>query len=161
MKMNTITKRLTKSFILTILLSISFLAFSQNSIYLGKEKNIDNTFLLKKAETTNFNGNLAAKIYTDEKNSYYAVDLSKFSSRYEKIRVLEFTYKNRELINIYNDINGKYLLFLVNNTLNLQPSDVIDKLNRFKTEAEKEKSAMNEEEMKLWLKQHDKYIKKL
>ncbi len=154
------TKRILTSFIVTALFLAPFFACGQSPVYLGKEKNIDVNFLLKKAENGNFDGNIAAKIYQDKKNSYYAVDLSQISTRYEKIRILEHSYQDKSLTNIYNDINGKYLLFLVNNALNIPPSGIVDKLNGFYAKSKKEMKAMNEGEMKTWLKKHDKYNKK-
>jgi hypothetical protein len=159
-KPNVMANRAAKYFLLVQMFLIPFFAFNQNGHYLGKEKNIDNNFLLKKAGNTNFNNNPAALIFKDIKNSYYAVDLSKLPSRYEKIRFLEYTYNSKELTNIYNDINGKYMLFLVDNSLNIAPSRITDILSGFKSETEKELKGMNEQEVKTWLKEHDKYIKK-
>ena len=155
------TNSIYKIVFVSLTLILPFTVFSQTAHYLGTEKNLNGDFLLKKAENTDFGNNVAAKIFSDSKNTYFAVDLNKLPTKYQKIRVLELSFDDKALVNILSDINGKYLLFLVNNTLKIPPSEIVSKLETFKTKVSDEEKNLNNEELKIWFKNHDKYSKRL
>ena len=140
-----------------LMLSLSFpgLLHAQNDSYMGNENE-----LLSKAESTDFSDNISAKLFQDEKNSYFAVDVSKLPSKYEKIRILELSFAGNTLVNIGSDKNMKFYFFLVNNTLNKTTEEINKLFNEFSVQAKAELQTMNEEQIRLWLIQHDKYSKK-
>ena len=134
--------------------------FAQSGHYLGTERNINAGFLEAKAKSTNFGNHIAAKIYEDVKNSYYALSVKKIESDYVKVRLLEMVYKDNVLTSISGNINGDYLYFLVNKALNKSDKDIVSLFERYKTKAEKEEQSMSSESLKLWLEHHNKYGKK-
>lgn len=136
------------------------LLHSQNDSYIGSEAKLSKSELFSNAESTDFGDNINAKIFYDEKNTYYAVDVSKLASSFEKIRLLELTFDDKTLVNISSDINSKYYLFLVNNTLNTSTEDINNKFRKFCEQTKTELEEMNEEQLRLWTIQHDKYSKK-
>ncbi len=152
-----IRKAFLKFLITFVLLSFPVFVFSQTAHYIGTEKNVNSSFLIERAERVNFGKNVAAKIYKDVKNTYYAVDLKRITSRYVKIRLLEYSYQDNALTNILSNINGDYLLFLVNNKLNKSSKNIILLIEKYKTEASNEEDKMSNAEKTLWLQKHDKY----
>jgi len=135
-------------------------AYSQNDHYLGKEANITNSELLNLADKVNFNGELFAKVYEDKKNTYYAIDSKAIESRYVKIRILEQSFTDTELVNIGSFVNDNYMLFLMNNVINKSEKDILNQFNSYHQTAVAEESSMNEQDMNEWLINHDKYSKK-
>lgn len=148
--------------ILTLLsiVMLSSASFTQNNKYLGNEKDISGSELIAKAQNTSFQGQVVKEIYSDEKNTYFALDNSSIESRYVKIRILEQSYSDKYLVNIGPDIDSGYMLFLVNNSLNKSQEDIIKLLDTFRVAAVKEEASMNEEAMNLWLSKHKKFSKK-
>ena len=133
--------------------------FAQQGKYLGVEKNVTTSELFVKANETDFINGFAAKIFEDQKNTYYAVDNSSIESKYIKIRILEQSYSDNELVNIGSSLKRDYMMFLVNNTLSVSEDKVIELFNEYYNIALKEESSMNEEAMTIWLNKHDKYTK--
>ncbi|MAE07304.1 MAG: hypothetical protein CL661_12095 [Bacteroidetes bacterium] len=153
-------KSLTITFTLLFSLSFTVLLYAQDDNYKGKEASLSTTELSAKAETTDFKNNISAKIFIDEKNSYFAVDVRKLLSTYEEIRILELSFSNNNLVNIGSDKNTGFYFFLVNNTLNISEEDVNNLFNDFLVQTKTELLELNEEQLRLWLIQHDKYSKK-
>lgn len=148
------------AFVLTLLFSFPVLLSAQQGSYKGGEAKLSESDILLKAKAADFGDNISAQIFYDEKNTYYAVDISKISSKYEKIRILELSFADKALVNIGSDNNTGYYFFLVNNTLR-KSSDEINKLfSEFMVQSQVELKTMNEEQLRLWLIQHDKYSKK-
>jgi len=147
-------------FILIISFTVTGSLHAQSGNYIGNEANIESGSLLSKANMTDFEDQICAKIFKDDKNTYYAVDVSKLSSRYEKIRILELSYEDKVLVSMGSDTNTKYYYFLVNNTLDKSPKEIDDIVFGFLTQLKNEEKALNDEQMRLWLIQHDKYTKK-
>jgi len=148
--------------ILTLLsiVMLSSASFTQNNKYLGNEKDISGSELIAKAQNTSFQGQVVKEIYSDEKNTYFALDNGSIESRYVKIRILEQSYNDKYLVNIGPDIDSGYMLFLVNNSLNKSQEDIIKLLDTFRVVAVKEEASLNEEAMNLWLSKHKKFSKK-
>lgn len=153
-------KRPFVAFILIFSLSFNGLLYAQHKNYVRQETNLSTEELLDKAQNMDFGDNLSAEIFGDEKNAYYAVDVSKLSSAYEKIRILELGFSNNTLVVIGSDKNTGFYLFLVNNTLNKTTKDVNNLFDRFLTQSKAELKELNDEQLRLWLIQHDKYSKK-
>ena len=130
---------------------------AQNNSYAGDESDITTTFLMSKALEANFNNEISSQIWKDEKNTYYCIDINNIDSRYEEIRILEYCFKDNKIVNIGKDDN--YMYFLVNNTLNVDNKTVTDTFNKYHTKAIQEKQELNDEQMRLWLIQHDKDVK--
>ncbi len=149
-------------FAFALMLSLSFpgLLAAQHSSYAGDEAKLSQSILLSKAEVADYGEKISAKIFNDEKNTYYAVDVNKLSSAYEKIRVLELSFSDNALVNIGSDSNTGYYLFLVNNTLNKSTDEINNLFHKFLVQSKTELQEMNEEQIRLWLIQHDKYSKK-
>jgi hypothetical protein len=145
------------SFILIIPLAFTGSLYAQTGSYAGNEANIESGSLMSKANMTDFGDEICAKIFEDDKNTYYAVDVSKLASKYEQIRILELTYANKVIVNTSNDSTKNYYLFLVNNTLNKSEQDIITLFDGFSVQAKTELETMNNEQLRLWLIQHDKY----
>ncbi len=148
-----------QSFLTIIIILFASTIFAQQGEYMGNEKDITSSELVIKANETNFNGGFAAMIFEDEKNTYYALKNSGIESKYIKIRILEQSYSDRELVNIGSSLKQEYLMFLVNNTLNVSEDKIIDLFNDYYSIALKEETSMNEEAMTVWLNKHDKYTK--
>ena len=152
-----------KSAIISFIIIISFAVVgplhAQSGSYIGNEANIESGSLLSKASMTDFGDEISAKIFEDDKNTYYAVDVSKLDSKYEEIRILELSYANKVIVNTNSDKTKKYYLFLVNNTLNKSEEDIIVLFDDFSIQSKTEYEAMNNEQIRLWLIQHDKYSK--
>jgi len=146
-----------QSFLLIITLFFASSVFAQQGEYMGAEKNITSSELVTKANETNFDGGLVAMIFKDEKNTYYALKNSDIESRYIKIRILEQSYSDNKLVNIGSSLNKEYLMFLVNNTLNVNKDEITEIFNIYYSTALKEKTSMNEQAMTIWLHKHDKY----
>jgi len=158
MKDNSYSYVMKRLLFLVVLIAFSTMLRAQGH-YLGNKKNISLQELLKQAEVTDYGKNISAEIYQDVKNTYYAVNLSKVPSRYVKIRLLEMSFSNNALVNIYSDINSGYLLFLVNNTLNKKDKQIVGLFENFKEKANKEERLLSAEQLHLWMIQHDKYKK--
>mgnify|MGYP001182377368 FL=1 len=139
---------------------LSSVTFTQNNKYLGNEKDISGSELFAKAQSINFQGQIAKAIFSDEKNTYFALDNTSIESRYVKIRILEQSYSDKFLVNIGPDIDSGYMLFLVNNSLKKSQEDIVNLIDTFRVAAVKEEASMNEEAMKLWLSKHKKFSKK-
>lgn len=156
-----ITKNFPKVLFIIMLLSIfiSGSLYAQTGNYKGSEPNLNTIALLEKAKSTNFDDNISAKIFEDSKNAYYAVDVSKLASEYEQIRFLEFSYANNIVVNTSSNKAKKYYLFLVNNTLNKSEEEINNLFNNFSIQSKEELQNMNNEQVRLWLIQHDKYSK--
>jgi len=147
----------------SLVLAISLIvtsAFSQESKYLGEEVNILHSELIQLASETDFNGEIASEIFKDEKNTYFAIDNSSIKSRYVKIRILEQSYSDNKLVNIGSAVDGGFMLFLVNNVLIETDDQVVDIFKEYQEKAIKEESNLSEEELSIWLNEHDKYSKK-
>ncbi len=142
-------------FLVTILFSGSI--YSQQSSYMGTEAMINHSELLSKAKATDFGKSISAQIYKDSKNTYYAVDVKKLSSKYEKIRLLELSYADKVLVSMGADSDFNYYFFLVNNTMDKSPDYVYDVLNSFLSQSKEEEKTLSDEQLRLWLIQHDKY----
>ncbi len=142
-------------FLMLFLFSTAF-AVSQNKHYLGTEPDLPAAKLLQNAAKANFNGHMAAQIYKDDKNTYYAVNLQKIKSNYLKIRLLEQSYKSKYLVSISANIKADYLLFLVNNTLKKSNTQIVTLLESYLQKAKNEALTMNAEQMRLWLLSHQK-----
>lgn len=136
------------------------LLYAQQENYKGQETNLSSEELIAKAQTVDFGDKLSNKIFDDEKNSYFAVDVNKLSSTYEKIRVLELGFENNTLVNISSDSNTGFYLFLVNNTLDKPEKEINSLFDEFQLQSKAELQKLNEEQLRLWLIQHDKYSKK-
>lgn len=147
---------LSTSFAIIMFLFISS-AFSQQGEYLGQEQNITNSELVMKANNTNFHGNLIAEIYSDKKNTYFAINNKNIDSRYVKIRILEQSFTDTKIVNISSSLKNDYILFLVNKKLITEKGEILDLFNNFYSTATKEESSMSEEDMAIWLNKHDKY----
>ncbi len=127
---------------------------AQNTSYLGTEDDITQNFLRTKALETDFGSDISKEIWKDSKNTYYCVDYSAFSTKFEKITILEATYTDNAIVSIGND--NQFMYFLVNNTMNVDSLQVNATLTKFHNKALKELETMNDEQMRLWLIQHDK-----
>lgn len=152
----------TKSLWAFVLLMLVFTAtpiitIGQNSSYLGKEKDINKDFLRVKADNAVFADDICTSIYQDEKNSYYCINISSFESKFEEIRLLEYSYSDRHVVSLGKD--NQFLYFLVDNVHNLNNIDVVSIFKEFHEKAIQEKESLNAEQMRLWLIQHDKDTK--
>ncbi len=154
---NNLLSKIVLTFLLT---GLPLFLSAQNGQYLGTEKAVNTSFLNAKAKSAGFGNQIAAKIYEDVKNSYYAVSAKKIASDYVKIRLLEMVYKNNVLTSISGDIKSDYLFFLVNKSLNKSNTDIVSLFEQYKEKAEKEEQSMTPEALKSWLDKHDKYGKK-
>ncbi len=148
------------SFTLMLFLSFTGLLNAQNDNYIGNETELSESELLSKAESADYSNNISAKLFQDERNSYFAVDISKLPSKYEKIRILELSFTNKTVVNIGSDNNMKFYFFLVNNALNKSTEEINKLFSEFGAQSKAELQTMNEEQLRLWLIQHDKYSKK-
>ena len=135
------------------------IVFAQQGEYLGVEDDITASELVIKASETNFNGGFVAKIFKDQKNTYFAIDNASIESRYIKIRILEQSYYDSEIVNIGSSLKQDYMMFLVNNKLIKNENEIIDMFKAYYSTALKEETSMNEESMTIWLNKHDKYSK--
>lgn len=144
---------------LAAIISLSSVSFSQNTNNIAQEENITTIELIQKAEVTDFNDQKVKMIYSDNKNSYFAIDNSLIDSRFVKIRILEQTYKDKTLVNIGPEIDEGYMLFLVNNNLNKSREDILKLFDSYRVTAIKEEASMNKESMKSWLENHKKFLK--
>jgi len=145
--------------VLTLSINVTKSAVAQGS-YAGLEDKVTTENLLSKAKSADFSNGISAKVFSDSKNSYFAVDLSNLSSDFIKIRILEQSYDNLILVNISSDISKEYYLYLVNNSLDKSDDEVNILFTDFLTQAKNERQLMNDEQMRLWIIQHDKYTKK-
>ena len=114
--------------------------------------------LVEKAKKTDFEG-LTSIISFDKQNNYYAVKTSSIKSRYIKIRILEQSYEDDYLVNIGTFNNLEYLLFLVKKTPDTESINVEKLIDNYNTTAIQELDKLDSEQVRLWLLQHDKYIK--
>lgn len=147
------------AFALILPFSFTGLLHAQQGSYIGTENSLSENELFAKATDADFGNNISTKIFEDVKNTYFAVDVSKLSSKYEKIRILELSYEDKALVSMGSDENTTFYFFLVNNTLNKSTEEIVGLLNDFLTRAKTELQAMNSEQLRLWLIQHDKYSK--
>ena len=147
--------------ILTLFISLTITGniIAQGS-YAGTEPKLEYNTLLEKAKATNFNNELSAKVHQDQKNTYYAIDVSKLKSEYEQIRLLELSYNSTVIVNTGNDRSSNYYLFLVNNTLDKTDEEIFVLFDNYSQQSKTEMLDMTGEQMRLWLIQHDKYSKK-
>ena len=146
-------------FIVIIFFVVTGSLKAQSGSYTGNEANIESGSLLLKASMTDFGDEISVKIFEDDKNTYYAVDVSKLDSKYEQIRILELSYADKIIVNTNSDKTKKYYLFLVNNTLDKSEEEIITLFDDFSIQSKAELEAMNNEQIRLWLIQHDKYSK--
>jgi len=146
--------------ILISLLVTGSLYAQQQGSYIGDEPSLESSSLLTKASMANFENGICAKIFEDNKNSYYAVDVSQLTSQYEKIRLLELSYKDRVLVSLGSDSDVKYYFYLVNNTLDRSSTEVAQIVTDFLLQSKDEENALNSEQLRLWLIQHDKHTNK-
>jgi len=145
---------------LVSILILTNLTFSQNNKYLGKEKDITLSELLLKADNTNFEDQIVKRIYSDEKNSYFALKNNTISSKYVKVRILEQSYQDKSLVNIGPEMDDGYMVFLVNNTLNKSDNEIINLFESWRQKAVREMNSMGEAEMKKWIDEHIKFYTK-
>ena len=148
------------AFTLMLFLSFTGLLNAQNDSYIENGTKLSESELLLKAESADYHDNISAKLFQDERNSYFAVDISRLPSKFEKIRILELCFADKTVVNIGSDNNMKFYYFLVNNTLNKSTKEINKLFFEFSVQAKAELQAMNEEQIRLWLLQHDKYSKK-
>ncbi len=160
MFLTTRIKRPLITFILILSLSFTGLLHAQHDTYKGKEASLSMNELLALAETADFENKISVKIFSDEKNSYFAFDVTKLSSSYDKIRILELSFTNKTLVNIGSDKNTGFYFFLVNNSLKKSNEEIINLFNEFLELSKSELQNLNQEQVRLWLIQHDKYSKK-
>lgn len=146
--------------VLILSLSFPFILHSQDTSYIGDEASLAANDLLELAENTDFDNNISMEIFKDEKNSYYAIDISKLASIYEQIRILELSFANNTIVNIGSDKNTGFYFFLVNNKLSKSTTEINNLFNKFVNQSKTELAEMNDEQLRLWLIQHDKYSKK-
>ena len=143
------------------LITIPTLINAQSGNYGGKESNIYIEDLIEIADKTEFGDNISSYLMQDIKNKYYAVKVSKLATQFEKIRLLELSYEDNEIVSMGADENNIYYFFLVNNVLNKTKEDINYKLAEFSNTSKKEYQELNSEQLRLWLIQHDKYSNKL
>lgn len=146
-------------FIFSFLIIIISTASAQENNYSGTEKELQASELFTMANSADYSDNICANIHKDEKNTYYSLDVSSFSTKYEKIRILEFIYGNDAIVSIGMNPDKTKYLFLVNNTLNNSEQNVQDAFKDFMVQSKNELNKLNEEQLRLWLIEHDKYLK--
>lgn len=134
--------------------------FSQQVIVTGNEEVITNAEFGLMARQTNYDGNIAAEIYRDDINTYFAIDNDILHSRYLELRILEQVYVDNTIVHIGQSSDHSFILFLVNTNLIDKNKSIVEKLNDFYTIAVNEKSVMNENQLTEWITEHDKAIKK-
>lgn len=142
------------------LVTIPTLINAQSGNYSGNESNIYTEDLIEVADKTEFGDNISSYLMQDIKNKYYAVKVSKLTTQFEKIRLLELSYEDNEIVSMGADDNNIYYFFLVNNILNKTEKEINDKLTGFSITSKKEYQELNSEQLRLWLIQHDKYSNK-
>ncbi len=154
-----IHKTTTKIVLFFLLTGLPVLLFSQSGRYLGTEKKVTDKFLKAKAEKTDFQNRIAAKIYEDVKNDYYALATKGITSDYVKIRMLEMIFNSSVLTSISGSINKPFLFFLVNKSLHKTEKEVLTLFEQYKLKAEKEEKSLSPEKRRIWLQKHNKYSK--
>lgn len=148
------------SLIVAVIISSVSLLNAQDSSYSGVEEVLNSSDLVLMANKISFGENLCESFHKDVKNTYYAVNASALNSKFEKIRLLELSYANDAIVNIGMSDDGVLYLYLVNNTLGKTNQTIQDLFSGFAIQAKEELEKMNDEQLRLWLIQHDKYFKK-
>ncbi len=145
-------------FVIFPLFSSTLLA--QEYKYMGTEPNITHEELRLKAAQTDFSQQAFQEIYTDSKNTYFALSTENIDSRYVKIRILELIATDRALVNIGGSPDSKYNLFLVNNSLGKTTDQMAKVVDEYIMKSQNEANQMSDEQLQIWLLENDKYAKK-
>lgn len=148
--------RLTSIFFLMVCIQLATV-HAQDDRYLGSEKKITLDDLKVIMEQSPFEGNLAVQIHQDVKNTYFALDATLLASRYEKVRLIELIYSDKNLVNIGANPNDDCFFFLVNNVMLGEKDDMLLLFDKYAAMAKGEYDGLSADQRRQWLKEHDKY----
>ncbi|GEM_PF-2678214 len=156
-RFHSVSKMVVAAIFFNLLVTISF---AQESKYLGNEKNITHQELLQKASKLDFSQTLFLEVYSDSKNTYYALKTSEINSRYERIKLLERISLDQKIVNIGASPDTEFSLFLVNNHYGLTSEQITNTMNTMMQEVKTEAKNTNPTEQNQWLLENDKYSEK-
>jgi len=156
-RFHSVSKMVVAAVFFNLLVTISF---AQESKYLGNEKNITHQELLQKASKLDFSQTLFLEVYSDSKNTYYALKTSEIDSRYERIKLLERIALDQKIVNIGASPYVEFSLFLVNNHYGLTSEQISDTIETLMQEVKTEAQNTSADEQNQWLLENDKYSEK-
>ncbi len=101
---------------------------------------------------------LCTLLAEDYDNVYYSVNTSEDESRFVKIRIIEQSYESDFLINIgMSSKDLEHIIYIVKKIPPVKQADVYKAFEVFRKNAELELTKLNDEQLRLWYLQHDKY----
>jgi hypothetical protein len=109
-------------------------------------------------EQTGFGGKFAVMPGSDMDYDYYLVDLTRLSTRFERIYFLNLAYKSDSIVNIDPDINDTMMWFKAYNQYKFSEIECL--FDTYRDEANNAYKTFTEEERDAWLKTYDKYNSK-
>ncbi|MBE0647200.1 MAG: hypothetical protein IH596_05385 [Bacteroidales bacterium] len=102
-----------------------------------------------------FGEELALFAAADNTNNYFILDMTRFSSRFEKIWFLYRIFQEEKVVNIDSDISSSRFWFLANRKYS--EKEVLDIFSELKKSTDEVSGRMTEEEKSEWMKANDKY----
>ena len=105
-----------------------------------------------------FGDQFSAMVVEDLEYNYYVVDLTKFSSRFEKIYFLNLIYQDQKVVNIDPDVDGLQMWFKAYDRFDI--NEITCLLNDQKDQAIEAGASFTDAERSKWLESHDKYLSK-
>ncbi len=142
-----------------LMISVGFVSnlSAQQDRYLGKEKQVSLDDLKQKLTSISFAEKLSGEIYSDVKNTYFAIDATAIESKLARILFIEKTASDEYLVNIGADPAESHFFYLVNNTVMEKAGDIEVRVNQYANQAMEEVAKMTGQEQAEYLEKYNKY----
>lgn len=140
-----------KKFMMLLFIIASATAFSQDFAETGQEE------LKLMFRQSDFGDRFAVLAENDDQYNYFVTDLTKFSTRIEKVFFLNLIYQDHTIISLDSDISKDQLWFKA--VADLPDHEVSCMFDDLKEEAIRKTAAMSEQEKAVWLEKNDKFNK--
>lgn len=115
----------------------------------------DDPAFISKYENFDFKGKFAATVFKDEANSYFLLDFSKLTSRFDRVYFLNLSFSATELINIDPSVTKDKVCFMSNEKYN--EVDVLKVFDELNIRVAGISNSWPDNQKSEWLKDNDKY----
>lgn len=116
---------------------------------------VDDPAFIARYANFDFKGKFVAEIGKESPNTYFLLDFSTLSTRFERVYFMNLSFSSDELINIDPDITKNRVCFMSNDKYPVH--EVLELFEQLKANVRSVSTSWQEEQKFEWLKGNDKY----
>jgi hypothetical protein len=116
---------------------------------------VEDPVFIARYASFDFKGKFAAEIGKESPNTYFLLDFSTLSTRFERVYFMNLSFSFDELISIDPDITKNRVCFMSNEKY--QVPEVLKLFEKLKADVRSVSTSWQEEKKVEWLKGNDKY----